>query len=173
MSVEWVQTKFVPFLVIDPTRMYEKDPDEPNNLRLRLLHKIPKNLRLAITRLKLDRETGRPLEIHLVDKLAAAMALIRSLTPDTTIQNNNINLSLAERLEARRQRAQTPLARLTLHRLLRLCLRCAPSKAAIGFEDDDSSPRPWILRFRHCPGWVVVSVDCGGLPGTLVSSTAT
>jgi hypothetical protein len=41
------------------------------NLRLKPLHKIPKNLRLAITKLKLDKETGRPLEIHLVDKLAA------------------------------------------------------------------------------------------------------
>jgi hypothetical protein len=33
------------------------------------------------------------------------MALIRSLTPDTAIQNNNINLGLAERLEAATARA--------------------------------------------------------------------
>ena len=56
-----MQTKLAPFLVIDPTRMYEKVPDEPDKLRLKSLDKIPKNLRLAITRLKLDKETGRPL----------------------------------------------------------------------------------------------------------------
>jgi hypothetical protein len=60
-----VQTKLAPFLVIDPTQMYEQD--EPGKLRLKSLDKIPKNLRLAITRMKLDKETGRPLEIHLVD----------------------------------------------------------------------------------------------------------
>jgi hypothetical protein len=57
-------------------------------------------LRLAITRRKLDKETGRLLEIRLVDKLAAG-----SLMPDPAIQNNNINLGLAER----RWRARTPL----------------------------------------------------------------
>jgi hypothetical protein len=62
-------------------------------------------LRLAITRLKLDKESRGPLEIHLVHNLAAGMALIRSLTPDTAIQNNNINLDLAERREAATARA--------------------------------------------------------------------
>jgi hypothetical protein len=68
---------------------------------LKPLHKIPKNLRLAITKLKLDKETGRPLEIHLINKLDAGMALIRSLTPDAVVQQNaQINVDLAARLDA-------------------------------------------------------------------------
>jgi hypothetical protein len=96
-------------------------------MRLKPLHKIQKNIKLAITRLKLDKETGRPLEIHLVDKLSAGMALIRSLTPEAVVQQNaQINVDLATRLDA-------ALGRLSPEdqRVLADCLEALPAEPGL------------------------------------------
>jgi hypothetical protein len=81
IKVEWVQNKVAPFLEIDPVELYKAsaDPDAPGKLELKPLTAIPERVRKAITRIRVDPESGKPVEIFLVDKLAAANTLLRSL----------------------------------------------------------------------------------------------
>jgi phage terminase small subunit len=81
IKVEWVQNKVAPFLEVDPVELYEVsvDPANPGKLELKALTAMPERVRKAITRIRVDPETGRPVEVFLVDKLAAANTLLRSL----------------------------------------------------------------------------------------------
>jgi hypothetical protein len=56
-ALRGVQTKLAPFLLIDRLIRHRlrEGSDEPDKLRLKSLDQIPKNLRLAITRLKFDK----------------------------------------------------------------------------------------------------------------------
>jgi phage terminase small subunit len=87
IKVEWVQNKIAPFLEVDAVELYEPsgDLDNPSKLELKPLSALPERLRKAITRIRLDPESGRPVEIFLVDKLAAANTLLRSL-PGGSVQ---------------------------------------------------------------------------------------
>jgi hypothetical protein len=101
VSLEWVQGKIAPMLVADPTQICEPDPENPGRERMRQLRKLPWNLKLAITRIRFDARSGKPVDVYFADKVAAGGLLVRSLTPDALVQQNaNITLDLATRLDA-------------------------------------------------------------------------
>jgi hypothetical protein len=101
VSMGWVQGKIAPMLVADPTQICEPDPENPGQERMRQLRKLPLNLRLAITRIRFDARSGKPVDVYFADKVAAGGLLVRSLTPDALVQQNaNITLDLATRLDA-------------------------------------------------------------------------
>jgi phage terminase small subunit len=92
IKVEWVQNKVAPFLEVDPIELYEAsaDPDAPGKLELKPLTAMPERVRKAITRIRVDPETGRPVEVFLVDKLAAANTLLRSL-PGGSVSRHEVS----------------------------------------------------------------------------------
>src|SRR6266481_6431844 len=92
IKVEWVQNKIAPFLDVDAVELYEPsgDPDNPGKLELKPLTALPERLRKAITRIRVDPETGQPVEVWLVDKLAAANTLLRSL-PGGSISRHEVS----------------------------------------------------------------------------------
>jgi len=92
IKVEWVQNKVAPFLEVDPVDLYEPsaDPDNPAKLELKPLSAIPERVRKAITRIRIDPETGRPVEVFLIDKLAAANTLLRSL-PGGVVERREVS----------------------------------------------------------------------------------
>jgi hypothetical protein len=71
VSLEWVQGKIAPMLVADPTQICEPDPENPGRERMRQLRKLPLNLRLAITRIRFDARSGKPVDVYFTDKVAA------------------------------------------------------------------------------------------------------
>jgi Terminase small subunit len=65
----------------DPRELYEKDPDDPTGRRhrLRAISELPRHLATAISRVKIDPESGQPVEVILGSKTEAAGLLLRSL----------------------------------------------------------------------------------------------
>jgi hypothetical protein len=72
-----VRHKLLAFLDGDPRELYEFNGD--GKLRLRPLNELPERVRKTITKLKVDPETGTPVEITLAGKVEAAATLLRSL----------------------------------------------------------------------------------------------
>jgi hypothetical protein len=79
ISADYVRHRLLGLMEADPVDLYEPDPARPGRLRLRPLESLPESVRKSVTRLKIDAETGRPVEIILADKTQAASALLRSL----------------------------------------------------------------------------------------------
>jgi hypothetical protein len=131
VSLEWVQGKIAPMLVADPTQICEPDPENPGRERMRQLRKLPWNLKLAITRIRFDAKSGRPVDVYFADKVAAGGLLVRSLTPDAVVQQNaSINFGLAERLE-------TAMARIDAARVIDAPASPVPSAALQPVEVGD------------------------------------
>jgi hypothetical protein len=109
IKVEWVQNKIAPFLEIDPADLYEASasPENPTKLELKPLTALPERVRKAITRIRIDPMTGRPVEIFLVDKLAAANTLLRSLPGG---QDEGAKVAAAAIVEVRWREPQGDLA---------------------------------------------------------------
>jgi hypothetical protein len=90
IHVDYVRHLLLRTVEADPRDLYERDPEDPNGKRRRLrpIEKLPRHLASAISRVKIDPETGQPVEIILGDKNQAAATLLRSLpggnsTPQT------------------------------------------------------------------------------------------
>ena len=81
IKLEWVQETIAPLLEIDPGELYEPSPDpaDPTRMTLKPLSSLPARVRKAITRIKVDPETGKPVEVFLTDKVSVANALMRTL----------------------------------------------------------------------------------------------
>jgi hypothetical protein len=60
--------------------LYERsDPTDPTRIKLKPLIDLPARVRRAITRIKVDPDTRRPVELFLSDKVQVAALLMRSL----------------------------------------------------------------------------------------------
>jgi hypothetical protein len=79
VHANYVRAQLLPLIETDGAELFEPDPEDPTKRRLRDICKLPKHLTKAISRVKLDAETGRPSEIVLFDKTTAAATLLRSL----------------------------------------------------------------------------------------------
>jgi hypothetical protein len=115
IKLEWVQETIAPLLEIDPAELYQKpDPADPTKVQLKPLQDLPARVRKAITRIKVDPETGRPVEVFLTDKVAVGALLVRSLVgPDASV-NNTLNVSLGDRLDQALRRVRAGEAVATL-----------------------------------------------------------
>src|SRR5258708_18099511 len=67
-------------------------------LRLRDIESLPPHVRKSITRLKLDAETGRQVEIVLASKTEAASTLLRSLPGGAVDENVAVQFNQIERV---------------------------------------------------------------------------
>lgn len=81
IHVDYVRHLLLRTVEADPRDLYEKDPDDPTGKRRRLrpIEKLPRHLTNAISRIKLDPESGQPVEVILSNKNEAAATLLRSL----------------------------------------------------------------------------------------------
>jgi hypothetical protein len=81
IHVDYVRHQLLKTIEADPRDLFERDPDDPTGKRFRLrsIADLPRHLSAAIAKLKIDPETGAPLEVSLADKNAAAATLLRSL----------------------------------------------------------------------------------------------
>jgi hypothetical protein len=82
IKLEYIQAQVLALLELDPLELYEKSADSPlgsGKLKLRPMSEMPSRVRRAIHRIKVDPESGKPVEIVLNDKVAAANALFRSI----------------------------------------------------------------------------------------------
>jgi hypothetical protein len=81
IQVEYIRHQLLKTLEADPRDLYERDPNDPTGRRCRLrpIADLPRHLTAAISKLKLDPETGSLVEVSLADKNAAAATLLRSL----------------------------------------------------------------------------------------------
>jgi hypothetical protein len=80
IKLAYVQAKVLDLLELDPIELYEKSIDSlgAGKLKLRSLSEMPSRVRRAISRIKVD-GAGKPTEIVLSDKVAAANALFRTI----------------------------------------------------------------------------------------------
>lgn len=84
VHADYVRSKLVPLIETDVRELYEPDPDRPGELRLRDIKSLPAHVTQAVSRLRLDPETGRPVEIMLASKTEAVGMLLRSLPGGVT-----------------------------------------------------------------------------------------
>jgi hypothetical protein len=93
IHVDYVRHILLRTLEADPRDLYEPDPNDPTGRRFRLrsIGDLPRHLTAAISRLKLDPETGTPLEITLGNKHEAAATLLRSL-PGGSVERHELSL---------------------------------------------------------------------------------
>jgi Terminase small subunit len=81
IHVDYVRHQLLRIIEADPRDLYEPDPDDPTGKRqkLRSISDLPRHLTSAIARLKIDPETGEPIDVTFVGKNEAAATLLRSL----------------------------------------------------------------------------------------------
>jgi hypothetical protein len=96
IHVDYVRHKLLSFIEMDARELYQPDPADPTGKRLilRPLNELPERITKSITKLKLDPESGRPMEIVLAGKVESAATLLRSLpggSSGETIANVNVN----------------------------------------------------------------------------------
>jgi len=100
INLEWIQETIAPLLEVDPVELYERsDPEDPTRIKLKPLMDMPARVRRAITRIKVDPETGRPFELFLTDKVQVAALLMRSLMGSDGA-SVSVNVALGARLDA-------------------------------------------------------------------------
>jgi hypothetical protein len=90
VHADYIRSKLVPLIETDVRELYEPDPDSPGKVRLRAIESLPAHVTQSISRLKLDAETGKPVEITLVSKTEAAGTLLRSL-PGGSIERRELS----------------------------------------------------------------------------------
>jgi hypothetical protein len=79
VHADYVRLQLLPLIETDGRELYEPDPENPSKVRLRPIESLPPHVAKAITRIKIDAETGRPVEIVLASKIEAAGTLLRSI----------------------------------------------------------------------------------------------
>jgi hypothetical protein len=81
ISTDYIRHKLLSFIEMDARELYQPDPADPTGKRLilRPLNELPERITKSITKLKLDPESGRPVEIVLAGKVESAATLLRSL----------------------------------------------------------------------------------------------
>jgi hypothetical protein len=107
IHADYVRHKILRIVEADPRELYVRDPSDPTGKRRRLrsIDELPSHLAIAISRLKIDPESGEPIEVLLADKTSAAATLLRSL-PGGVVERreltgkNNAPLNLGDRLDA-------------------------------------------------------------------------
>jgi hypothetical protein len=95
-----VRHKLLGFVEFDVRDLYETDPDDATgrSLRIRPLNDLSERARKSIEKLKLDPETGRPVEITLAGRVSSAATLLRSLPGGAVDENVSLRLNLVERV---------------------------------------------------------------------------
>jgi hypothetical protein len=81
IHVDYIRHKLLRIVEADPRDLYEPDPADPTGKRrkLRPISDLPRHLTAAIARIKIDPETGEPVDIVFAGKNEAAATLLRSL----------------------------------------------------------------------------------------------
>jgi Terminase small subunit len=81
IHVDYVRHQLLRIIEADPRDLYEPDPADPTGKRrkLRSISDLPRHLTAAIARLKIDPETGEPVDVTFAGKNEAAATLLRSL----------------------------------------------------------------------------------------------
>jgi len=81
IHVDYIRHQLLRTVDADPRELYERDPDDPTGKRHRLrpISELPRHLATAISRVKIDPESGQPVEVILGNKNEAAATLLRSL----------------------------------------------------------------------------------------------
>jgi hypothetical protein len=93
IHTDYVRHQLLKTIEADPRDLYERDPGDATGkrFRLRAIHELPRRLTNAISKLKLDGETGLPIEITLGNKNEAAATLLRSL-PGGSVERHDLTL---------------------------------------------------------------------------------
>jgi hypothetical protein len=93
ISADYVRHQLLKMVEANLCDFYERDPDDPRGkrLRLRCITELPRSLTAAIVKVKLDPETGMPVEITLGSKHEAAATLLRSL-PGGATERHEVSL---------------------------------------------------------------------------------
>lgn len=81
IHADYIRYQLLYLVEADARDLYERDPADPTGKRTRLrsISNMPRRLTKAISRVRIDPETGEPVEIVLASKDAAAATLLRSL----------------------------------------------------------------------------------------------
>jgi len=111
IKLEYVQAKVLDLLELDPIELYEKSPDSPvgaGKLKLRPMSEMPSRVRRAIHRIKVD-EAGKPVEIILSDKIAAANALFRTIPGGSRLEIDDARTDEASDVEVYAKLFETTL----------------------------------------------------------------
>jgi hypothetical protein len=92
IQVDYVRHKLLRILEADPRELYEPDPNDPTGKRhrLRSISNLPGHLASAIARLKIDPESGEPIDVVFAGKNEAAATLLRSL-PGGSVDRHEIS----------------------------------------------------------------------------------
>jgi Terminase small subunit len=100
IKVEHVRHQLLRIVEADPRALYERDPDDPTGKRQRLrrIDDLPTHVALAVSNIKLDPESGSPVEIKLADKVPAAATLLRSL-PGGAVERREVTLKGSDLLD--------------------------------------------------------------------------
>jgi Terminase small subunit len=100
ISADYVRHKLLGFVEFDVRDLYEIDPVDATgrSLRLRPLNDLSERARKSIEKLKLDPETGRPVEITLAGRVSSATTLLRSLPGGAVDENVALQFTKIERV---------------------------------------------------------------------------
>jgi hypothetical protein len=81
----------LPIVEADPRDLYERDPADPTGKgqKLRPISELPRHLARAISRLKIDPETGEPIDVIFASKIEAGATLLRSL-PGGSVERHEV-----------------------------------------------------------------------------------
>jgi hypothetical protein len=93
IHVDYVRHQVLKLLQANLADFYEVDPNDASGKRVRLrsINALPRHLSAAITKIKLDPETGTPTEIVLASKSESAALLLRSL-PGGSVERHEVSL---------------------------------------------------------------------------------
>jgi len=81
IHVDYVRHQLLRIVEADPKDLYERDPDDPlgKKHRLRPISELPAHVAKAISRVRIDPDTGLPVDIQFASKCEASATLLRSL----------------------------------------------------------------------------------------------
>src|ERR1700722_3399884 len=93
IHVDYVRHQVLKLLEANLADFYEADPSDASGKRVKLrsINALPRHLSAAITKIKLDPETGTPMEIVLASKSESAAILLRSL-PGGSVERHEVSL---------------------------------------------------------------------------------
>jgi Terminase small subunit len=100
IKVEHVRHQLLRIVEAAPRALYERDPDDETGKRLRLrrIDELPTHVALAVANIKLDPESGEPVEVKLADKVPAAATLLRSL-PGGAVERREVTVKGSDLLD--------------------------------------------------------------------------
>jgi hypothetical protein len=93
IHLDYVRHMLLRTVEADPRDLYELDPSDSTGkkVRLRPITELPRHLTTAISKLKIDPETGAPVEVMFGNKNEAAATLLRSL-PGGSVERHELSL---------------------------------------------------------------------------------